>query len=83
MFSAVIITIVLVLIGLAITVIRYMFRHKGSYRTNEARGTEFAETVDAALRGDPALQDAMDDSKKEYFIWACAMHVFIWIYVIL
>ncbi|KTF89149.1 hypothetical protein cypCar_00005070 [Cyprinus carpio] len=45
-----------------------MYKHKGTYHTNEAKGTEFAETADAALRGDPALKDAMDESKKEYFI---------------
>ncbi|KAM9346969.1 glycophorin-C isoform 2-T3 [Symphorus nematophorus] len=66
--GAVIITVILVLIGLVVVVVRYMFRHKGSYHTNEAKGTEFAETADTALRGDPALRDAVDDSKKEYFI---------------
>lgn len=43
-------------------------RHKGTYYTNEAKGTEFAESADAALQSDPALQDAGDTSKKEYFI---------------
>ncbi|XP_029567158.1 glycophorin-C isoform X1 [Salmo trutta] len=66
--GAVIAAVVLVLLCLAVVVIRYMYRHKGTYHTNEAKGTEFAETADAALRGDPALQDAMDESKKEYFI---------------
>lgn len=66
--GAVIAAVVLVLVCLAVVVIRYMYRHKGTYHTNEAKGTEFAETADAALRGDPALQDAMDESKKEYFI---------------
>ncbi|XP_042283030.1 glycophorin-C [Thunnus maccoyii] len=66
--GVVIAAVILVLIGLAVVVIRYMFRHKGSYRTNEAKGMEFAETADTALRGDPALRDAMDISKKEYFI---------------
>ncbi|XP_062287336.1 glycophorin-C [Scomber scombrus] len=66
--GVVIATVVLVLIGLAVVVIRYMFRHKGSYHTNEAKGMESAETADTALRGDPALQDAMDVSKKEYYI---------------
>uniref|UniRef100_A0AAY4AYS3 Contactin-associated protein-like 5 n=1 Tax=Denticeps clupeoides TaxID=299321 RepID=A0AAY4AYS3_9TELE len=40
----------------------------GTYHTNEAKGTEFAESADAALRTDPALHDAMDERKKEYFI---------------
>lgn len=66
--GAVIATIVVVLLCLVVVVIRYMYRHKGTYHTNEAKGTEFAETADAALRGDPTLQDAMDESKKEYFI---------------
>ncbi|XP_071390060.1 glycophorin-C-like isoform X2 [Centroberyx affinis] len=66
--GAVIAAVVLVLICLAVVVIRYMYRHKGTYHTNEAKGTEFAETADAALRGDPALRDAVDESKKEYFI---------------
>ncbi|XP_029968256.1 glycophorin-C-like [Salarias fasciatus] len=66
--GVVIATVVLVLIAFAVVLIRYMFRHKGSYRTNEAKGTEFAETADVALRGDPVLQEAVDDSKKEYYI---------------
>ena len=66
---AVIATVVLVILCLVVVLMRYMYRHKGTYHTNEAKGTEFAETADAALRGDPALQDAMDESKKEYFIW--------------
>jgi len=49
--------------------VRYMHRHKGTYHTNEAKGTEFAESADAALKNDPALQEAVDESKKEYFIW--------------
>ncbi|KAL4617998.1 glycophorin-C-like [Arapaima gigas] len=64
----VIIVIILVLLVLAAVLLRYMYRHKGSYHTHEAKGTAHAETADAALRGDPALQEAMDDSKKEYFI---------------
>lgn len=66
--GAVIATVVLVLLVVALVVVRYMFRHKGSYVTNEAKGTEFAETADAALRSDPALKDAMDQSNKEYFV---------------
>ncbi|KAG9349411.1 hypothetical protein JZ751_027854, partial [Albula glossodonta] len=66
--GGVIATVILVLLCLAVVVLRYMYRHKGTYHTNEAKGTEFAETADAALKRDPALQDAVDDSKKEYFI---------------
>lgn len=66
--GAVIATVVLVLLALVLVVVRYIFRHKGSYLTNEAKGTEFADTADVALRSDPALKDAMDQSRKEYFI---------------
>lgn len=57
-----------VLIGLLVLTLHYMFRHKGTYHTNEAKGTEFAESADVALQGDPSLQDAGDSSRKEYFI---------------
>ncbi|XP_033843277.1 glycophorin-C [Periophthalmus magnuspinnatus] len=66
--GAVIATVVVVLLVVVLVVIRYMFRHKGSYVTNEAKGTEYAQTADAALRSDPVLKDAMDQSRKEYFI---------------
>ncbi|CAL8320600.1 unnamed protein product [Merluccius merluccius] len=66
--GAVIAAVVLVLLCLAVVLIRYVCRHKGSYRTDEAKGTEFGETVDTALRGDPALRDATEQGKKEYFI---------------
>lgn len=66
--GAVIAAVVLVFICLLLVLFRYMYKHKGTYHTNEAKGSEFAETADAALQGDPALQDAVDDNKKEYFI---------------
>ncbi|XP_036417821.1 glycophorin-C isoform X2 [Colossoma macropomum] len=66
--GAVIAAVVLVFICLFVVILRYMYRYKGTYHTNEAKGTEFAETADVALRSDPALQDSMDESKKEYFI---------------
>uniref|UniRef100_A0A8C3HIL4 Glycophorin C (Gerbich blood group) n=2 Tax=Chrysemys picta bellii TaxID=8478 RepID=A0A8C3HIL4_CHRPI len=64
----VIAAVAIVLICLLIVMLRYMYRHKGTYHTNEAKGTEFAESADAALKNDPALQEAVDESKKEYFI---------------
>ncbi|XP_032859809.1 glycophorin-C [Tyto alba] len=66
--GGVIAAVVFVLICLLVVMIRYMYRHKGTYHTNEAKGTEFAESADAALKNDPALQEAVDESKKEYFI---------------
>ncbi|XP_023565569.1 glycophorin-C [Octodon degus] len=66
--AAVITAVALVLLCLLLVMLRYLFRHKGTYHTNEAKGTEFAESADVALQSDPALQDAGDHSKKEYFI---------------
>ncbi|XP_078537665.1 glycophorin-C-like [Lissotriton helveticus] len=66
--GGVIAAVVVVVLCLLIVLLRYMYRHKGSYRTNEAKGTEFAETADAALKNDPSLQEGLTDSKKEYFI---------------
>lgn len=56
-----------VLLCLLFLTLHYMYRHKGTYHTNEAKGTEFAESADAALQDDPSLQDA-SGSSKEYFI---------------
>ncbi|XP_077812667.1 glycophorin-C [Macaca mulatta] len=66
--AVVIAVVVIVLVCLLFVLLHYMYRHKGTYHTNEAKGTEFAESADAALQGDPALQDAGDNSRKEYFI---------------
>lgn len=66
--AAVITAVALVLVCLLFLMLRYLYKHKGTYHTNEAKGTEFAESADAALQSDPALQDAGDTSKKEYFI---------------
>uniref|UniRef100_A0A6I8NSZ8 Glycophorin C (Gerbich blood group) n=1 Tax=Ornithorhynchus anatinus TaxID=9258 RepID=A0A6I8NSZ8_ORNAN len=66
--DCVIAAVAFVLICLLFVMLHYLYRQKGTYHTNEAKGTEFAESADAALRNDPALQEAGDDSKKEYFI---------------
>lgn len=50
-------------------VIRHLFRHKGSYHTNEAKGAESADCADAAIIvNDPAFTETIDESKKEWFI---------------
>ncbi|XP_053554066.1 glycophorin-C [Bombina bombina] len=66
--GAVIAAVAVVLICLLVVILRYMYRHKGTYHTNEAKGTEFAESADAALKNDPSIQEAVDETKKEYFI---------------
>ncbi|XP_078084018.1 glycophorin-C-like [Mustelus asterias] len=68
LIGGIIAAVVFVVICLLVVLIRYMYRHKGTYHTNEAKGTEFAENADAALKNDPNFQDAVDESKKEYFI---------------
>ncbi|KAM5151603.1 glycophorin-C [Mantella aurantiaca] len=68
MLAGIIIAVIAVLVILIVVVLRYRYRHKGTYFTNEAKGTEFAESADAALKNDPSLQDSVDESKKEYFI---------------
>lgn len=57
-----------VLVSLLLLMLHYMYRHKGTYHTNEAKGTEFAENADAALQGDPSLQEIDENNRKEYFI---------------
>ncbi|XP_075068619.1 contactin-associated protein-like 2 isoform X2 [Mixophyes fleayi] len=49
--------------------IRYMFRHKGTYHTNEAKGAESADNADAAIiNNDPNFTETIDESKKEWLI---------------
>ncbi|XP_056149737.1 contactin-associated protein-like 2b [Lampris incognitus] len=63
--AVVIFTILCVLVFM----IRHMFRHKGSYHTNEAKGAESADCADAAIIvNDPAFTETIDESKKEWFI---------------
>ncbi|XP_035250690.1 glycophorin-C-like isoform X2 [Anguilla anguilla] len=64
----VIVAVILVLFCLVAVLLRYIYRHKGTYHTNEAKGTELAEDADAALKRDPVLQESVDDGNKEYFI---------------
>lgn len=54
-----------------------MFRHKGTYHTNEAKGAESAESADAAImNNDPNFTETIDESKKEWLIWRVA--IWIW-----
>ncbi|XP_053328191.1 glycophorin-C [Spea bombifrons] len=66
--GGVVAAVVVVFVFLLVVILRYLYRHKGTYHTNEAKGTEFAESADAALKNDPSLQEAVDETKKEYFI---------------
>lgn len=66
--AGVITAVAFVLVSLLLLMLHYMYRHKGTYHTNEAKGTEFAENADAALQGDPSLQETDENNRKEYFI---------------
>lgn len=62
--------VIFIVLCIMVFVIRYMFRHKGSYHTNEAKGAESADCADAAIIvNDPAFTETIDESKKEWFIW--------------
>ncbi|KAM3605215.1 uncharacterized protein V6R79_022304 [Siganus canaliculatus] len=61
--------VVFAVLCIMVFVIRHMFRHKGSYHTNEAKGAESADCADAAIIvNDPAFTETIDESKKEWFI---------------
>ncbi|XP_007542552.1 contactin-associated protein-like 2, partial [Poecilia formosa] len=61
--------VILTVLCFMVFVIRHMFRHKGSYHTNEAKGADSANCADAAIIvNDPAFTETIDESKKEWFI---------------
>uniref|UniRef100_A0A3Q3JRT7 Contactin associated protein like 2b n=1 Tax=Monopterus albus TaxID=43700 RepID=A0A3Q3JRT7_MONAL len=61
--------VIFTVLCMMVLVIRHMFRHKGSYHTNEAKGAESADCADAAIIvNDPAFTETIDESKKEWFI---------------
>ncbi|XP_035879441.1 glycophorin-C isoform X1 [Phyllostomus discolor] len=66
--AGVIAAVAFFLVCLLVLTLHYMYRHKGTYHTNEDKGTEFAETADVAMQDDLSLQEAGDNSRKEYFI---------------
>lgn len=67
--SGIVSTVMFIVLCILVFVIRHMFRHKGSYHTNEAKGAESADCADAAIIvNDPAFTETIDESKKEWFI---------------
>uniref|UniRef100_A0A8B9PFB0 Neurexin/syndecan/glycophorin C domain-containing protein n=1 Tax=Apteryx owenii TaxID=8824 RepID=A0A8B9PFB0_APTOW len=69
MESGVIAVVIFTILCTLVFLIRYMFRHKGTYHTNEAKGAESAESADAAImNNDPNFTETIDESKKEWLI---------------
>ncbi|XP_034957246.2 contactin-associated protein-like 2 [Zootoca vivipara] len=67
--GGVIAVVIFTILCTLVFLIRYMFRHKGTYHTNEAKGAESAESADAAIMGnDPNFTETIDESKKEWLI---------------
>ncbi|XP_015210378.1 contactin-associated protein-like 2 isoform X1 [Lepisosteus oculatus] len=67
--GGVIAVVIFTILCTLVFLIRYMFRHKGTYHTNEAKGAESADNADAAIIGhDPNFTETIDESKKEWFI---------------
>ncbi|KAG7488621.1 hypothetical protein MATL_G00036140 [Megalops atlanticus] len=67
--GGVIAVVIFTILCTLVFLIRYMFRHKGTYHTNEAKGTESTDNADAAIIGtDPNFTETIDESKKEWFI---------------
>ncbi|XP_048833106.1 contactin-associated protein-like 2a [Brienomyrus brachyistius] len=67
--GGVIAVVIFTILCTLVFLIRYMFRHKGTYHTNEAKGAETADNADAAIMGhDPTFTETIDESKKEWFI---------------
>ncbi|KAK6310717.1 hypothetical protein J4Q44_G00187720 [Coregonus suidteri] len=67
--GGIIAVVIFIILCTLVFLIRHMFRHKGSYHTNEAKGAESADCADAAIIvNDPAFTETIDESKKEWFI---------------
>ncbi|XP_072296731.1 contactin-associated protein-like 2 [Eucyclogobius newberryi] len=61
--------VIFVVLCFLVFLVRHLFRHKGSYHTNEAKGQEAADCADAAIIvSDPAFTETIEESKKEWFI---------------
>ncbi|XP_043915281.1 cell adhesion molecule 3 isoform X3 [Protopterus annectens] len=65
--GGVVAVIVFILLCLLIVLGRYLIRHKGTYLTHEAKGSDDAPDADTAIINAEGGQASSDD-KKEYFI---------------
>uniref|UniRef100_A0A8C0J5I6 Cell adhesion molecule 3 n=1 Tax=Chelonoidis abingdonii TaxID=106734 RepID=A0A8C0J5I6_CHEAB len=67
MIGGVVAIIVFLLLSLLIVLAHYLIRHKGTYLTHEAKGSDDAPDADTAIINAEGGQASGDD-KKEYFI---------------
>ncbi|XP_039646389.1 contactin-associated protein-like 2a isoform X1 [Perca fluviatilis] len=67
--GGVIAVVIFTILCTLVFLIRYMFRHKGTYHTNEAKGSgeSAGESADTAIIGTDN-PETIDESKKEWFI---------------
>ncbi|XP_034717474.1 contactin-associated protein-like 2a isoform X1 [Etheostoma cragini] len=67
--GGVIAVVIFTILCTLVFLIRYMFRHKGTYHTNEAKGSgeSGGESADTAIIGTDN-PETIDESKKEWFI---------------
>ncbi|XP_033495010.1 contactin-associated protein-like 2a isoform X2 [Epinephelus lanceolatus] len=67
--TGIIAVVIFTILCTLVFLIRYMFRHKGTYHTNEAKGSgeSAGESADTAIIGTDN-PETIDESKKEWFI---------------
>lgn len=67
--AGIIAVVIFTILCTLVFLIRYMFRHKGTYHTNEAKGSgeSAGESADTAIIGTDN-PETIDESKKEWFI---------------
>ena len=67
MISGILCAILFVIIAVAFILARYYSRHKGAYKTYEAKDAQYFEDADQALASDITGQPEIA-KKKEWFI---------------
>ncbi|XP_072106843.1 glycophorin-C-like [Mobula birostris] len=66
--GGVIAVVIFVILCIMAVMGRLLYKHKGTYHTNETKRAEYAEPTDATLKNHPNYQDSLSEDKKEYFI---------------
>ncbi|KAK3540828.1 hypothetical protein QTP86_002368 [Hemibagrus guttatus] len=67
--GGIIAVVIFIILCTLVFLIRYMFRHKGTYHTNESKGAEHSESADTAIiSAEPNFTETIEENKKEWFI---------------